>query len=315
MRLLRSERWLMLALLVCLIPASLQAGVFVSVNFGPPVLPVYEQPICPAPNLMWTPGYWGYGPDGYYWIPGAWVPSPFVGGLWTPGYWGWGNGLYIFHPGYWGYHVGYYGGVNYGFGYGGIGFAGGEWRHGAFAYNTAVMHVDERIVHTTYVDRTVVERGYVARDSHVAYSGGPGGIRHAPNAQEQTFAHEQHVAPTAYQTQHMNSAQADRTSYVKNNGGHPANLAASRPLAAEAHTAPAVSHGAVSAGRPASTAYAPHSNTSAPVHTNTSAPVHTNTSTPVHATPTAPAHTTAPPRTNAAPARPAPAPKQEGHPK
>jgi hypothetical protein len=203
--------------------------------------------------------------------------------------------------------VGYYGGVNYGFGYGGIGFAGGEWRHGAFAYNTAVMHVDERIVHTTYVDRTVVERGYVARDSHVAYSGGPGGIRHAPNAQEQTFAHEQHVAPTAYQTQHMNSAQADRTSYVKNNGGHPANLVASRPLAAEAHPAPAVSHGAVSAGRPASTAYSPHSNTSAPVHANTTAPVHN--------TPTAPAHTTAPPRTNTAPARPAPAPKQEGHPK
>ncbi len=33
---------------------------------------------------------------------------------------------YVFHPGYWGQHVGYYGGVNYGFGYMGIGFVGGE---------------------------------------------------------------------------------------------------------------------------------------------------------------------------------------------
>ena len=30
--------------------------------------------------------------------------------------------------GYWGPHVGYYGGVNYGFGYMGVGFAGGAWR-------------------------------------------------------------------------------------------------------------------------------------------------------------------------------------------
>jgi hypothetical protein len=28
--------------------------------------------------------------------------------------------VYRFHRGYWGRHVGYYGGVNYGYGYGGI---------------------------------------------------------------------------------------------------------------------------------------------------------------------------------------------------
>jgi hypothetical protein len=44
--------------------------------------------------------------------------------------------------GYWGPHVGFYGGINYGFGYGGVGFFGGEWRGGAFAYNTAVMNVN-----------------------------------------------------------------------------------------------------------------------------------------------------------------------------
>jgi len=321
MRLFRSARWLMLALLVCLVPASSYAGVFISVNFGPPVLPVYVQPVCPQPNLLWTPGYWAYGDEGYYWVPGAWVPAPFVGGLWTPGYWGWRSGLYIYNPGYWGYHVGYYGGVNYGFGYGGIGFAGGEWRGGAFAYNTAVMHVDERYVHTTFVDRTIVERGYVARDSHVAFSGGPGGIQHTPNAQEQGYAHEQHVAPTAYQTQHESTARTDRTSYARNNGGHPANLAVSKPLAVESHPAPAASHAAVGAGvgRPATTNNASHPVTSTPSHTTQMAPAHPTQLAPAHSTPVAPAHTTAPPRTNTAPARSAPAPaakpKPEGHPK
>ena len=109
---------------------------------------------------MWTPGYWAYGDDGYYWVPGAWVPAPYVGALWTPGYWGWGDGLYPWHPGYWGPHVGYYGGVNYGFGYGGIGFAGGLWRGGFFAYNTAVMHVGVGggWGNRTYVDNNIVQR-------------------------------------------------------------------------------------------------------------------------------------------------------------
>jgi hypothetical protein len=162
-------------------------------KFGPPVLPVYVQPDCPQPGLIWTPGYWAYGPDGYFWVPGAWVPAPYEGALWTPGYWGWSDGQYIFHEGYWGRHVGYYGGVNYGFGYGGIGFAGGEWRGGDFHYNTAVVHVDRRYIHNTFEDRGRVDRGFVARDSHVAFSGGPGGIRHDPAPEERFAEHDQHV--------------------------------------------------------------------------------------------------------------------------
>jgi hypothetical protein len=239
MRLLRSGCWLLLALLLALVPASSFAGVFISVGFAPPVLPVYEQPVCPDANLMWTPGYWGYGEDGYFWVPGAWVPAPYEGALWTPGYWGWAGGMYVFHDGYWGPHVGYYGGVNYGFGYMGIGFAGGEWRGGVFAYNTAVVHVNETVIHTTYVDRTVVERNTVVNNNHVAFSGGPGGVQHQPTAEEQAAAHEQHVAATSFQQQHAETARADKTSYAKNNGGHPANLAAQKPLAAENHAAPA----------------------------------------------------------------------------
>ena len=106
---------------------------------------VYVQPICPQPNLMWTPGYWAYSNDEWGLLLGARHVGArtLFGALWTPPYWGWNGGRYGFHDGYWGRHVGYYGGVDYGFGFGGIGFAGGEWRGNSFAYNTAVVHVNE----------------------------------------------------------------------------------------------------------------------------------------------------------------------------
>jgi hypothetical protein len=206
MKLLRPVRLMLLALLVALIPASSYAGVFISVGFAPPILPVYEQPICPDAGMMWTPGYWAYGPDGYYWVDGAWVPAPYDGALWTPPYWGWSSGLYIFHPGYWGAHVGYYGGVNYGFGYMGIGFVGGMWRGNVFAYNTAVMHVNTMVIHNTYVDRNVVVRNTIANNGRVAFSGGPGGINHPPTAQERMAAHDQHMGATSFQQQHQQAA-------------------------------------------------------------------------------------------------------------
>jgi hypothetical protein len=242
MPMLRSVRLMLLALLVSLVPASSYAGVFISVGFAPPVLPVYVQPVCPQPGLMWTPGYWSYGPDGYFWVPGAWVPAPYVGALWTPGYWGWGGGLYAWHPGYWGPHVGYYGGVNYGFGYMGIGFAGGIWRGGVFAYNSAVMRVGvgggwggSRV----YVDNTIVQRTTIVNNTHVSYNGGPGGINHAPAAEERIAEHDQHVAPTSFQSQHEVAARSDHSAYFNANHGRPANVAESRPLAAESHAAPA----------------------------------------------------------------------------
>ena len=117
MRKLFSMRALLLALLVFLAPAASRAQVSldVSVHVGPPALPVYEQPPCPVEGYLWTPGYWAYGHHGYYWVPGVWVAPPRVGVLWTPGYWGWNEGVYVFHAGYWGPHIGFYGGVNYGF--------------------------------------------------------------------------------------------------------------------------------------------------------------------------------------------------------
>ncbi len=136
-----------------------QIGIGISVGFGPPAIPIYEQPICPADGYLWTPGYWAYDDaDGYYWVPGTWIQPPQIGFLWTPGYWGWGGSAFFFHEGYWGPHVGFYGGINYGFGYGGVGYEGGRWDGGHFSYNTYVNHVNTTIIHNTYNTRVTVVR-------------------------------------------------------------------------------------------------------------------------------------------------------------
>jgi len=108
---------------------------------APPALPTYDQPEAPGDGYIWTPGYWAFGPSGYYWVPGAWVLAPYDGALWTPGYWGDGPQGYFWNTGYWGPEVGYYGGINYGFGYFGIGFYGGCWRDHRFWYNREYSHV------------------------------------------------------------------------------------------------------------------------------------------------------------------------------
>ncbi len=206
--------------------AQISVGIGVAVHIGPPALPVYEQPICPGDGYLWTPGYWAYGADGYFWVPGTWVMAPQVGFLWTPGYWGWGGGGYLFHAGYWGPHVGFYGGINYGFGYGGVGFVGGEWRGGVFAYNTAVMHVNTAIIHNTYVNRTVIHNTTMNR---VSYNGGNGGINARPTAEEQRFAHEQHLPARSMQVQHEQAARNDHTMLASVNHGRPAVAATARP--------------------------------------------------------------------------------------
>jgi hypothetical protein len=240
---LRFLRQLLLAFAVALIPAAMaRAEVVISVNFGPPPLLVYDQPPCPDQGMIWTPGYWAYGPDGYFWVPGAWVPAPFEGALWTPGYWGWSGGMYYWHPGYWGYHVGYYGGINYGFGYFGIGFLGGRWNGGFFEYNTAVWHVDRDRIHRFYDDHDW-NGHYVDRNSRVAFSGGPGGIRHDPDRNERAYMNEQHFQRTSFQTRHIEAARQDHNAYYNVNHGRPGTIVASRPLGRENRPAPVQRNG------------------------------------------------------------------------
>lgn len=215
MHLLRSVRTYIFAALLMIIPASAFAGIGVSITIAPPALPVYAQPVCPGDGYIWTPGYWAYGPDGYYWVRGAWVLAPQPGLLWTPGYWGFDGGVYAWHVGYWGPHVGFYGGVHYGFGYDGVGFVGGRWDNGHFFYNTAVSHVNVTVIHNVY-HTTVVERPV----SRVSFNG-RGGIDARPTADQERFAHEQHIERTQAQVQHEHVASTHRENFASENHGRP----------------------------------------------------------------------------------------------
>ena len=236
------------------------AGVFISVNFAPPPLPVYVQPPIPGPGYIWTPGYWAWDGAEYYWVPGTWVLAPYVGALWTPGYWGWNGGLYIFHAGYWGPHVGFYGGINYGYGYGGYGYDGGYWNHGGFYYNRSVNHITNNI--TNVYNRTVINNTI----NRISFNGGPRGIATHATLQQMAWAREPHTAPVAAQVEQREMASRMPSMRAAVNHGMPPIAATPRagmfsggdramPVAARAarHTPPG--NGALR-----SAAYAPHAN-------------------------------------------------------
>ena len=212
-------------------PASAQiaVGVGLSVNIGPPALPVYVQPPAPAPNLIWAPGYWGWGLAGYCSVPGTWVAAPQPGYLWTPGYWGYSGGYYAWHGGYWGPHIGFYGGVNYGAGYFGVGYVGGGWYGNTFRYNTAVTNVNTTVIHNTYVNNTVIVNNNTTV-SRVSYNGGPGGVQAQPNPEERNAMQEEHVPPTQEQNRNVLAAH-DRNNLASVNHGQ---IAPERALRAAA---------------------------------------------------------------------------------
>ncbi len=225
MQLFSSVRKFVVAAALTVAPAASFAGVFISVGIAPPILPVYTQPICPGEGYIWTPGYWAYGPEGYFWVPGVWVEPPTVGYLWTPGYWGWGGNAYLWHAGYWGPHVGFYGGVNYGFGYIGTGYEGGYWDHGRFAYNRAVNNINVVNVHNVY-NKTVVVNNVTY--NRVSYNGGNGGVSARANAQELAVEHERHMDPTQNQVQHQEMSAQNRQQLASVNHGSPAIAAQAR---------------------------------------------------------------------------------------
>jgi len=201
----------------------------------PPALPEYEQPECPAPNYIWTPGHWAWGPGGYYWVPGVWVAAPYEGALWTPGYWGFRGALYIWHPGYWGPHIGFYGGINYGFGYTGLGYHGGFWSNRGFQYNRAVTRVNTTVIKNVY-NRTVINNVTVTK---VSYNGGSGGVRYQPSRAELFASRERHVAPLPAQVQVIRAAAANRAQFASVNHGRPQLVVMTKPVAVRRITPPA----------------------------------------------------------------------------
>jgi len=201
-------RALACTLVLAALPALSQAAFFISVNIAPPALPVYELPPEPGPGYIWTPGYWAWDGAEYYWVPGTWVLAP-VGMLWTPGFWGWDEGVYIWHEGYWGPQVGFYGGVDYGFGYPGQGYRGGEWRGREFVENRAI------------INNVTINR--------VSYNGGQGGIAARPTGRDIAAARQHHLAPMPVQRQHERMAAHNRELRASVNGGRPPIAATPRP--------------------------------------------------------------------------------------
>lgn len=234
MRRLRFAAPLMLGLAVAAMPvmrAHAQTAVGISITIAPPVLPVYEQPPLPAPGYIWAPGYWAWSDAGYYWVPGTWVMPPQEGLLWTPGYWGYGStGVYVWNAGYWGPHVGFYGGVNYGYGYGGSGYQGGYWQQKHFYYNRNVNNFGG--THVTNVYERNVTNVTVNR---ISFNGGNGGLQLRPSQQELAYHSERHFDPTAAQRQQEHMAAANRQMLATSNHGVPPIAATTRPADFTAH--------------------------------------------------------------------------------
>ena len=224
---------LILAVMMLALSSASDGQVRISVGFAPPALPVYEQPLCPGDGYIWTPGYWAWGDDDYFWVPGTWVLAPEVGFLWTPPYWGWGDGGFLFYDGYWGPTIGFYGGIDYGFGYFGDGFVGGRWDNGHFFYNREVANVNVTNIHNVYSE-TVVNRTTVNR---VSYNGGEGGVSARPNAQQEAAARERHIPPAAAQVQHVQSARGNTELRASANHGRPPVAATDKPGDFKGHDA------------------------------------------------------------------------------
>ena len=195
-----------------------QIGVSIGVELAPPELPVYSQPVIPGDGYMWTPGYWSWNANDrdYFWVPGTWVNAPYSGALWTPGYWEFNENRYNWHGGYWGDHIGYYGGINYGFGYVGVGYQGGYWDHGAFSYNRTVNNVSN--VHVTNVYNSNVT---TVQNTHASFNGGKGGVQMTASKSEQIINSMPHQQATAKQQQHETMAATQPAQRLTANHGVP----------------------------------------------------------------------------------------------
>jgi len=293
---LLSGRLVVLLVVLSILATGAFAQVAISVSFGPPALPVYTQPLCPQDGYIWVPGYWAYDPNigDYYWVPGTWVPAPEVGYLWTPPWWGWSGGAYLFHAGYWGPTIGFYGGINYGYGYFGHGYEGGRWNNGRFFYNRSVNNINVTNIRNVY-NVTVVNNN----SNRVSYNGGNGGIQASPTAAEEAAARERHVAPVEAQRTQQEAAAKNQQMRASVNQGRPP--IAATPKAGTFNGAGVVR--ATSAGAPyhppARGAAAPGGNAKEPARPPNEAPTRAQTTyrspAPVHARDVPPHNVATPP--------------------
>ena len=190
------------------------------VNVAPPPLPSYRQSTIPAEGYLWMPGYWAWRksvPDDFFWVPGTWVQPPQPELIWTPPYWSQVDGGYAFHGGYWATEVGFYGGINYGYGYAGDGYQGGRWENGVFLYNRAVNNLGSLAIAHVY------DHAVTAQDNAtpISFNGGRRGTAARPTRHQEALASARHVGPTTEQQKHFELAAMDRSLYSKLNNGEP----------------------------------------------------------------------------------------------
>ena len=190
----------------------------VALNLAPPALPIYQQSPLPAPGYLWVPGYWAWGQGGYYWVPGTWVLPPEPGLLWTPGYWSLSPDGYVFIDGYWGSTVGFYGGIDYGFGYTGQGYHGGRWHGSEFVYNRQVNNVGDAPGVKVYSGPGRHGPTTTAGPSHRQLP--PGGALRSPGRV---------VPQTHEQVQHATAAAQNPGFFANGNRGVPPVAATPRP--------------------------------------------------------------------------------------
>ena len=110
------------------------------------------------------------------------------------------------NPGYWGPHIGFYGGVNYGYGYTGTGYEGGYWNNGAFFYNRSVNNVTNVTNITNVYNKTVINNVTV---NNVSYNGGQGGTNRPTDrgttgcGQRAAYPANRRTDPAAARRQHQ----------------------------------------------------------------------------------------------------------------
>jgi hypothetical protein len=220
-----------------LLPPAAWSQVSVSINIAPPPLLLYAQPPVPGEGYIWMPGYWRWSDSDrdYYWVPGTWVMAPNEGDLWTPGYWAFERGGYFWHMGYWGRRVGFYGGINYGYGYFGSGYQGGRWDRGSFRYNRAISNVGTRVVHQVYSTPAASNR----RSNRISFNGGKAGAVARPTASQRQFQSAEHAGPRAEQVEHETAARGLPTQHAT--GSHVVPQVAATPRPSE-FASPRVEH-------------------------------------------------------------------------
>lgn len=188
------------------------------VSVAPPSLPSYDQPLIPADGYLWVPGFWAWRksvPD-YFWVPGTWVRPPQSGLLWTPPYWSRAGDAYSFHPGYWAKEVGFYGGIEYGFGYTGKSYRGGRWSKDAFYYDRACNNLGSIEIANGYGDASASagNSSCVSDDADRAVA--------RPSRDGSELTDTRRIEATPEQRRHFELAAMDRSLYSKLNGGAPA---------------------------------------------------------------------------------------------